>query len=51
MFGRRGAMSYSNAKGRWEVRWRDSTGRQRSRQFKSEETAKESDERWLDFRP
>jgi integrase len=39
-----GAMSYSNAKGGWEVRWRDSTGRQRSRRFKTEETAKEFDE-------
>ena len=37
-------MSYSNAKGGWEVRWRDSTGRQRSRRFKSEETAREFDE-------
>jgi hypothetical protein len=32
-------MSYSNAKGGWEVRWRDSTGHQRSRRFKSEATA------------
>ncbi len=32
------------AKGGWEVRWRDSTGRQRSRRFKSEETAREFDE-------
>jgi integrase len=37
-------MSYSIAKGGWEVRWRDSTGRQRSRRFKAEEAAREFDE-------
>jgi integrase len=37
-------MSYSLAKGAWEVRWRDSTGRQRSRRFKTEEAASEFDE-------
>ena len=37
-------MSCSNAKGGWEVRWRDSTGRQRSRRFNAEETAKAFDE-------
>jgi integrase len=31
------------AKGGWEVRWRDSTGRQRSRRFTSEEAAREFD--------
>ncbi len=31
------------AKGGWEVRWRDSTGRQRSRRFKTEEAAREFD--------
>ena len=36
-------MSYSSAKGGWEVRWRDSTGRQRSRRFNAEETAREFD--------
>lgn len=33
-------MSYSYAKGGWEVRWRDSAGRQRSRRFRGEEAAK-----------
>ena len=37
-------MSYRFAKGGWEVRWRDATGRQRSRRFRSEEAAKEFDE-------
>ena len=37
-------MSYRLAKGSWEVRWRDSTGRHRSRRFRSEEAAKEFDE-------
>jgi integrase len=36
-------MSCSVAKGGWEVRWRDSTGRQRSRRFTSEEAAREFD--------
>ncbi len=36
-------MSCSVAKGGWEVRWRDSTGRQRSRRFASEEAAHEFD--------
>jgi len=36
-------MSCSAAKGGWEVRWRDSTGRQRSRRFASEEAAREFD--------
>lgn len=36
-------MSCSMAKGGWEVRWRDSTGRQRSRRFKTEEAAREFD--------
>ena len=37
-------MSYRFAKDGWEVRWRDTTGRHRSRRFRSEETAKEFDE-------
>ena len=36
-------MSCSAAKGGWEVRWRDSTGRQRSRRFTTEEAAREFD--------
>jgi len=36
-------MSCSAAKGGWEVRWRDSTDRQRSRRFKTEEAAREFD--------
>jgi integrase len=36
-------MSYSFARGKWEVRWRDTTGRQRSRRFRSEEAAEEFD--------
>lgn len=36
-------MSYSFAKGKWEVRWRDTTGRQRSQRFRSEEAAEEFD--------
>jgi integrase len=36
-------MSCSVAKGGWEVRWRDSNGRQRSRRFTSEEAAREFD--------
>jgi hypothetical protein len=38
------SMSCSVAKGGWEVRWRDSDGRQRSRRFKTEEAAREFDE-------
>jgi hypothetical protein len=37
-------MSYAPAKGAWEVRWRDATGSQRSRRFRSEEAARELDE-------
>jgi integrase len=37
-------MSYRLAKGRFEVRWRDSTGRHRSRRFRDEDAAKEFDE-------
>ena len=37
-------MSCSHAKGGWEVRWRDATGRQRSRRFPSEDAAKQFDE-------
>ncbi|HEY5344011.1 MAG TPA: site-specific integrase [Solirubrobacteraceae bacterium] len=37
-------MSYSFAKGAWEVRWRDSNDRQRSRRFKEEEPAQAFDE-------
>jgi integrase len=37
-------MSYSHAKRGWEVRWRDATGRQRSRRFPSEDAAKQFDE-------
>jgi hypothetical protein len=37
-------MSYSAAKAAWEVRWRDATGRQRSRRFRSEEAAREFDD-------
>ena len=36
-------MSCSYAKGAWEVRWRDSAGRQRSRRFGSEDSAREFD--------
>jgi len=38
-----GPVSYSRAKGGWEVRWRDAAGHQRSRRFRSEETAAEFD--------
>jgi integrase len=37
-------MSYSYARGAWEVRWRDSNGRQRSRRFDDEAPAKAFDE-------
>ncbi len=37
-------MSYGFAKDGWEVRWRDATGRQRARRFRSEEEARESDQ-------
>jgi integrase len=37
-------VSYRHAKGRWEVRWRDRSGRHRSRRFHSEEAAQEFDE-------
>jgi integrase len=37
-------MSYRASKDRWEVRWRDATGRHRSRRFRSEDAAKEFDE-------
>jgi integrase len=37
-------MSYRRSKDRWEVRWRDSTGRHRSRRFRSEDAAKQFDE-------
>jgi integrase len=37
-------MSYRFAKDRWEVRWRDATGRHRSRRFPTEESAKAFDE-------
>jgi len=36
-------MSCSFVKGGWEVRWRDSAGRQRSKRFRSEEAAREFD--------
>jgi integrase len=36
-------MSCGRAKGGWEVRWRDSTGRQRSRRFQAQEAAREFD--------
>ena len=36
-------MSCSYATGGWEVRWRDSTGRQRSRRFQTEVAAREFD--------
>lgn len=36
-------MSCSLAKGAWEVRWRDASGSQRSRRFRSEEAASEFD--------
>lgn len=36
-------MSYRLAKGRWEVRWRDSMGRHRSKRFRTEEAAQEFD--------
>lgn len=37
-------MSCRPAKGRWEVRWRDSAGRHRSRRFREREAAREFDE-------
>jgi integrase len=37
-------MSCSHAKGAWEVRWRDATGRQRSKRFRDETAAKAFDE-------
>ncbi len=37
-------MSRRLSKGRWEVRWRDTTGSHRSRRFPSEESAKAFDE-------
>ena len=37
-------MSYSFAKGAWEVRWRDANGWQRSRRFKEEQLAQEFDD-------
>ncbi len=37
-------MSYRFAKDGWEVRWRDTTGRHRSRRFRNEEAAREFDE-------
>ena len=37
-------MSYRFAKGSWEVRWRDSTGRHRSKRFDTERSAKDFDE-------
>jgi integrase len=36
-------MSYRLAKGRYEVRWRDSSGRHRSKRFRDEDTAREFD--------
>jgi integrase len=36
-------MSCSHAKRAWEVRWRDASGRQRSKRFRSEEAAREFD--------
>jgi integrase len=37
-------VSYGFAKDGWEVRWREATGRQRSRRFRSEEAASEFDQ-------
>lgn len=37
-------MSLSYAKGAWEVRWRDSTGRQRAKRFREESAARAFDE-------
>jgi integrase len=37
-------MSCSYAKGAWEVRWRDATGRQRSKRFREQTAAKAFDE-------
>jgi integrase len=37
-------MSFRLVQGRWEVRWRDATGRHRSKRFRSDESAKEFDE-------
>jgi integrase len=37
-------MSYSFARGKWEVRWRDPTGRQRAKRFATEDSAKEFDD-------
>jgi hypothetical protein len=34
-------VSFSYARGKWEVRWRDATGRQRSKRFRDEAAAKE----------
>jgi integrase len=45
------AMSYSLAKGGWEVRWRDADGKQRSRRFKAEELAQAFDEAVSDIEP
>jgi hypothetical protein len=44
-------MSYSFVKGAWEVRWRDSVGRQRSRRFHDEELARAFDEAVRDVEP
>lgn len=44
-------MSYSSAKGAWEVRWRDATGKQRSRRFQTEELARAFDEAVSDVEP
>lgn len=41
-------MSCGYAKGAWEVRWRDGTGRQRSKRFKDEAAARAFDEAVLD---
>jgi hypothetical protein len=38
------AVSYSLAKGKWEVRWRDGDGRQRSRTFDDEAPARAFDD-------
>ena len=38
--GQRSAMSISYAKDGWEVRWRDSTGRQRAKRFREEVAAR-----------
>jgi hypothetical protein len=41
---RLGAMSVRNHRGGWETRWRDASGRNHSKRFKSEEAARAYDD-------